>query len=145
MIQNFIRPIVICLCSFQNKILVAEDFEHFKQEVFYRPPGGGINFGERGTDAVIREFQEEFALDLTDIQYLFTLENIFEFENHPRHEIVLVYDAKLVDASLYGTILSGIEGNETLKAYWRSLHEIENDHYPLYPQGLKEKLTKMNF
>ncbi len=141
MSSNNIRPIVICLCSFENRILVIDWFDKVKREKFYRPPGGGIEFGEFGKDALIREFQEEFHLELVNIKFLFTLENIFVCDGQKGHEIVLVYDAQLRDAAHYGTILSGKEDNgETFQAYWRSLDEIRQDNRPLYPDGLAEKL-----
>ena len=141
MSPNKIRPIAICLCSFRNQILVIDWCDHVKRENFYRPPGGGIKFGEYGKDALIREFKEEFNLELMNIKFLFTLENIFVSEGQKGHEIVLVYDAQLRDSALYETNLSGMEDDgSTFKAFWRSLDEIRQENHPLYPDGLAEKL-----
>ena len=141
MSANKIRPIVICLCSFKNQILVIDWYDHVKREKFYRPPGGAIEFGEYGKDALIREFKEEFDLELMNIEFLFSLENIFVCAGKKGHEIVLVYDAQLRESALYGTILSGLEDDRSIfKAYWRSLDEIKQENRPLYPDGLAEKL-----
>lgn len=142
-----IRPIVICLCSFENKILVFKDFDSVKKEIFYRPLGGGIEFGEYGIDAIQREFQEELEVDLNNLKYLFTMENIFTLNGNRGHEIVLVYDGQLSDASLYGQELVGHEDDENntpFKAYWRSWQEISQEGYPLYPDGLSDILKEMN-
>jgi len=42
-----IRPIAICAFLRNNRILVAEGFDPVKDETFYRPLGGGIEFGNR--------------------------------------------------------------------------------------------------
>ena len=72
-----------------------------KGRLYYRPLGGTIEFGERGEEAVRREFREEIAADLADVRYLGMLENIFTYDGRRGHEIVLVYDGLLTDASLY--------------------------------------------
>ena len=58
-----------------DRILVTEFRE--KGRLYYRPIGGTIEFGERGEEAVRREFREEIAAELTEVRYLGTLENIY--------------------------------------------------------------------
>ena len=94
-----IRPIAICVCRDDQRILVTEF--RTKGRVYYRPIGGTIEFGERGEAAVRREFREEIAAELAELHYLGTLENIYTDEGRRGHEIVLVYDGRLADASLY--------------------------------------------
>lgn len=84
-----IRPLTLCLIKYQDKILVGEGFDSKKNEVFYRPLGGGIDFGETGEEALIREFHEELAADLENVKYITTLENIYTYNGDPGHEIVL--------------------------------------------------------
>ena len=64
------------------------DFDSVKKEIYYRPLGGGIEFGEYGIDAIQREFQEELGVDLNNLKYLFTMENIFTLNGNRGHEIV---------------------------------------------------------
>ena len=105
-----IRPIAICVCRDGDRILVAEGRDSKKNQVFYRPLGGMIEFGERGEETVTRELMEEIGATLTDVRYLGTLENIFVYEGRRGHEIVLVYDGKLADRSLYQNEV--IQGDE---------------------------------
>ena len=56
-----IRTIAICLFSHNGGILVAEGIDAVKGETFYRPLGGGIEFGEYGADTVAREIREEIG------------------------------------------------------------------------------------
>jgi 8-oxo-dGTP pyrophosphatase MutT (NUDIX family) len=99
--EKRIRPISICVCNDGARILVAEGRDSKKNQVFYRPLGGTIEFGERGEETVCRELMEEINATLTDVRYLGALENIFVYEGRRGHEIVLVYDGKLADRSLY--------------------------------------------
>ncbi len=68
--EEKIRPIAICVCRAGERILVAEGYDSVKEQIFYRPLGGSIEFGERGEEAVRREFQEEIGTGLDDIRYL---------------------------------------------------------------------------
>ena len=74
-----IRPIAICLFRYENKILVAEGKDPIKDQTFYRPLGGGIEFGERSEETIRREIREELNEEVTALRYLGTLENIFVF------------------------------------------------------------------
>ena len=91
-----IRPLAICIFSHGNKILVSEERDPAKGEIFYRPLGGGIEFGEHSTDTIHRELIEEIEAKVKDLVYLGTIENIFTFNGIPGHEIVQVYDGALV-------------------------------------------------
>jgi 8-oxo-dGTP pyrophosphatase MutT (NUDIX family) len=137
-----IRLIALCLCRHQNKILVMEGHDSVKGESFFRPLGGGVEFGETGAEAVAREFLEEINVDLHDVRYLATIENLFTFQGEPKHEIVLLYDGHLNDNRLYESeLIEGCEANgEPIRACWKTLDEFAMDATPLYPAGLLELL-----
>ena len=140
-----IRPLAICLFRRGQRILVAEWYDPLKREQFYRPLGGGIEFGERGDETVQRELMEEIQAEVEDIHYLFTLENIFTFNGRRGHEIVMVYDGRLKDAALYAReVIEGAEfdpfRNAPLKAVWKRLDEFVAGKDILYPDGLLENL-----
>jgi NADH pyrophosphatase NudC (nudix superfamily) len=78
--EDKVRPIAICVCRDGERILVAEYFDRKKEQTFYRPLGGTIEFGERGEEAVRRELHEEIAADLGEVRYLGMLENIYTYE-----------------------------------------------------------------
>jgi 8-oxo-dGTP pyrophosphatase MutT (NUDIX family) len=144
-VSEKIRPLAICLFRRGERILVVEGYDPLKRERFYRPLGGGIEFGERGEETVQRELLEEIQAEAQDIQYLFTLENIFTFNGGRGHEIVLVYDGRLKDENLYAREV--IEGSEydpfrqaPLKAVWMRVDELGEGREILYPDGLLEKL-----
>ena len=137
MSEEKIRPIAICVCRDGERILVAEGHDSKKGVTFYRPLGGTIEFGERGEEAVQREFREEIAADLVEVRYVGMLENIFTYEGRRGHEIVLVYDGRLTDASLYeNEVIEGDEMGERFKAVWIRLDEFGEGKPPVYPEGL---------
>jgi 8-oxo-dGTP pyrophosphatase MutT (NUDIX family) len=141
--KNRIRPLAICVFLNNNRILVAEGYDPIKQQTFYRPLGGGIEFGEASADTVRRELKEELNVEVGELRYLGTLENIFVFNGTPGHEIVMVYDGALVDSGLYEqAVIVGIEAeiNESFNAVWKSLDEFGEGKSILYPTGLLELL-----
>ena len=143
MVANSIRPTAIALLSWKDKILVFEGYDKIKGEYFYRPLGGGIDFGEYSHKTIKREIMEEIGAEICDVHYLYTLENIFICDGIPGHEIVQVFDAKLEDTSLYGKDLDAVEDNGVVfHCMWKSLEEIRAEGRPLYPDGLPEKLQE---
>ncbi|MFZ5877777.1 MAG: NUDIX hydrolase [Chloroflexota bacterium] len=143
--EEKIRPLAICLFRRGERILVMEGYDPTKRERFFRPLGGGIEFGERGWETVQRELREEIQAEAQDIRYLFTLENIFTFNGQRGHEIVLVYDGSLGDESLYEREV--IEGTEydpfcktPMRARWMRADEFGKGGAILYPIGLLERL-----
>ena len=96
-----VRPIAICVLRRGSEILVFEARDSSANGTFYRPLGGGVEFGELGAQAVVREIREEIGAEIVNVRYLATLENIFELEGAPGHEIVLVYEAEFAGSDVY--------------------------------------------
>jgi 8-oxo-dGTP pyrophosphatase MutT (NUDIX family) len=139
-----IRPIVVCVVRRDDSILVFEGYDGVKDETFYRPLGGSIEFGESAIEAVVREFREEIGADLTDLSYVGLLENIFTYEGHPGHEIVLVYEGRFASQAPYEMQeTTGVEDiGASFKVMWKPLSDFGPGGPPLYPDGLKELLGR---
>ena len=137
------RPVALAVIRRGERILVFDVPERGKGVVGFRPPGGTIEFGELGADAVVREIREELGAELVDLRYIGTLENIFEYLGRPGHELVRIYEGRFPDVALYAQpYLDGLEANgEPLRCMWKSLAEFGR-HAPLYPDGLLELLTR---
>ncbi len=74
-----------------DRIFVAECHDPVKGETFYRPLGGGIEFGEYSQDTLVREMREETGMAVEDLFYLGTIEQIFTYNGELGHEIVMLY------------------------------------------------------
>jgi ADP-ribose pyrophosphatase YjhB (NUDIX family) len=142
--KEAIRTIAICVFRNGDRILVAEGVDSVKQLSFYRPLGGMIEFGERSEETIRRELLEEINAEVSDLRYLGVLENIFVYEAERGHEIVLIYDGKFVDPTLYEkTVIFGDELGSPIRAIWVALSELGPQKPPLYPAGLVEILQNM--
>lgn len=141
-----IRPLAICVFRNHNRILVNQGYDSVKDQYFYRPLGGGIEFGEPSIETVCRELMEELhvEVDRQSLEYLGTLENIFTFNGAAGHEIILIYDGRLKDSRLYDQAeIAGKEANgEEFRAVWKDLTEFGEGKAILYPTGLLEMLTR---
>jgi ADP-ribose pyrophosphatase YjhB (NUDIX family) len=133
-----IRAMVVGVVWRGRELLVVEGYNVSNAEAFYRPLGGGIEFGEPAEEALAREFREEIESDLEDLRYLGTLENIYVYEGYPGHELVRVYEARLVTQPLYERDSWDFqtEDGSTCHAAWKPLEDFASAR--LYPNGLLE-------
>jgi ADP-ribose pyrophosphatase YjhB (NUDIX family) len=132
-----IRPIAIGIFRRAEQILVGFAYDALKAERYCRPPGGAIEFGERAADALRREMQEETHAQIDEPRLLGVLENTFELEGVPKHEIIFVFDAAFADPGLYDLdelVLHETGWDGSLK--WVSLGDCRNGTIALYPDGL---------
>lgn len=142
---NVIRPIAICVFRHDGRILAAEGYDPIKDQTFYRPLGGAIEFGESSADTITRELAEELGAAVTDLRYLGTVENIFTYNGQMGHEIVMVYDGAFADRTLYDR--AATEGAEDdglpFRAVWVRLADCRDPAAsPVYPTGLLELLAE---
>ncbi|MEN0108454.1 MAG: NUDIX hydrolase [Pseudomonas sp.] len=137
-----IRPIALCIFHHHGKILVNRFLDPHSGQTFYRPLGGGIEFGEHSREAIVREVQEELGLAISDVQLIGTLESLFTYAGKPGHEIVQVYDARFDDATVYDKPwLDGAESNgEPFRAVWCDRANFTATER-LVPDGLLELLN----
>ena len=138
-----IRAVAVAVIRRDDAILVSAVPDEHKHVTGWRPPGGGIEFGERGEQTVAREIREELGVEITGTRYIATLENIFTFLGAPGHEIVQVYEARFVDPRLYERerIEANEEGSGPFVCVWRRRESFGGDA-PLYPEGLLELLSQ---
>ena len=143
MSERRIRPISICIIEEEDKLLVFTDRDTDTGEQFYRPLGGGIEFGETGEQCIVREMREEIGAELTDVRYLGLLENIFTCDGIAGHEIVLVYRADLVNSAQYHQEPVRVDENgDTIWAWWVPLADFESGARRLVPDDLLDLLRR---
>ena len=128
-----IRPIALCLAIKNNKLLVSEGFDKVKNETFYRCLGGGIEFLEKGEEALKREFLEEINIDITVKDFLGISENIFTYQGKKAHELILFYSIDISDDN-YQEKYKVIDDHGETIAKWIDIEEFKNKNKILYPE-----------
>ena len=106
--------------------------------VFYRPPGGGIEFGERAQEAACREAVEELGHAVYAERLLGIVENLFEHNGARGHEIVFNWLLRFEDESLYAyNELPVVEMNgSTYVAHWVQPTELAVQGISFFPREL---------
>lgn len=139
-----IRAIAIAIILNQDRLLVFEGYNLETKAAYWRPLGGGIEFGERGEDALRRELHEEIGQEIANIEYIETIENLYTLDGVPGHELVRIYSARLVDERAYRQSWVIEEPGELpQQAYWKSLAELAEKPELLKPEGLWQLLTEL--
>lgn len=130
-----IRVLALGLIQNSDRIFVSQGYDAIKQQTFYRALGGGIDFGESSIDALKREFQEEIQAELTNINYLGCLENIFVYDNDIQHEFIQIYRCDFVDLKFYELEeLKFMEKKRKKKALWVPLEQFKSGELILFPE-----------
>ena len=136
--RDRIRPIAIVVFRRNDGcILAAPGFDSVKQQRFYRPLGGEIEFGERAEVAARREILEEVGAEIEKLHLISVFENIFTFLGASGHEIVFAYEATFKDAKYTQTdVVVCDEGGSAFEAHWVPLDMFVRGEAPLYPDEL---------
>ena len=122
-------------------MLVYRGRSRVEPKPYFRPLGGGIEFGERAEAALHRELMEELGVEVTDAHLLGVLENIFSNDGEIRHEIVFCYEALLLDRTLYDRNELWPSLDEGNPVSWQPLGKFLQGHASLYPEGLLDLLV----
>jgi 8-oxo-dGTP pyrophosphatase MutT (NUDIX family) len=138
MVERYPRAAALCLVRDGTRVLVQEFLDPNLPLPYYRPVGGGIEYGEHSLDAARREVLEELGVEVGELRLLTTIENIYTIAGRVGHQIAFIYEGVFVDRSLYEQPwLPGLEANgEPYRAIWMELDAFDMEHTPLYPPGL---------
>lgn len=128
-----IRPLALGLAIKNNKLLVEEGFDNTKNETFYRCLGGGIEFLEKSSDTLKREFQEEIDAQILVKDFLGISENIFTYRGKNAHELILFYSIEIPD-EYYKNEYHILDKDDSCKAKWIDIDEFKNKKKILYPE-----------
>ncbi|GAB1540707.1 NUDIX hydrolase [Scytonema sp. NUACC21] len=136
-----IRILALGLIRDGDRTFISQGYDPTNQQTFYRAMGGGVDFGETSLEALKREFQEEIQADLTNIQYLGCLENLFTFNGQPGHEIIQLYQCDFVDPKFYQLEkLEFNEGKRRKTALWVDINRFKSGELRLVPEQFLDYL-----
>lgn len=140
MTESRIRVLALALIHREHDLLAERGYDATKKEAFYRLPGGGVDFGETGADALRRELREELGVDAEVDRYVRTVENIFTHEGRPGHEVCRLYECRLLAAEPYRRDrwemreeAGGI--THVHEFMWLPLSDVRGGRAVLYPDG----------
>lgn len=138
-----IRPLALAVLIHRDHVLCARGYDEVKQQTFYRPLGGGVDFGERAEDAAIRELREEIDREVVVTELLAVTENIFTFNGAPGHEICFEYIARFAAGAEPADLAPIIcdEHGRSFTACWLPLAEVLGGVHVVYPDGLRDRLA----
>jgi len=136
-----IRPVAVGVV-FRNdreEVLLSRLHDEAADETFYRPIGGGIEFGEMSDEALVREFREELSVEVTEHELVDTLENAFTFRGEEGHEIWFLYEVEFAEE--WPRERDEFEGrepelDEAYDAVWKGREELRAE--TVYPENLVE-------
>ena len=83
-------------------------------------PGGHIEFGEKGREALVREMQEEMGVSATAGRFVNVVENSFIQHGKPHAEINLVYELSIPEAT------AAVAKEDWIDFEWRPLADLGN-------------------
>lgn len=130
-----IRPIVLVLAIKNNKLLVGEFYDNVKNQTFYRCLGGEIEFLEKSTDALKREFKEELNINIIIKDFLGVSENIFTLRGKNAHELAFLYSIEIPD-EFYKKEYHIKEVKCEYTAKWINIDEFKSKNKILYPEEI---------
>ena len=124
-----------------NKLLVHNNVN----ESHVALVGGRVKIGESSEQTLKREIMEEMGKEIEIMEYVSTIENFFEADDMPYHEIMFVYrvDFKNEEDKKIIETIHNVEGEDELRYDWIDLDKI--DEYPLKPVILKDLLKNNKY
>ena len=137
----YIRATALALVLWRDHLL-ANRYAH-ADGAYYRPLGGGINFGERARDALHRELRDEIDRSVEIVEQIGVSENIFELDGEPGHQLMFEFIVRWPDGEEPADLapMVGSEDNgEPIDAHWLPLDRVCAGDYTLYPDGLADRL-----
>jgi ADP-ribose pyrophosphatase YjhB (NUDIX family) len=143
--EGRIRVKVFCVLRRGLQLLLSFAIDPDNGVRYGRLLGGGIEPGERAEDAARREFQEEIGADLTHLQRLGVVENIFTWRGQLHHEVIFVFAAEFADRAFYAR--DSFVVNEAVcdgPAEWVDLERVLTGDVTVYPNEILPLLRGTN-
>jgi 8-oxo-dGTP pyrophosphatase MutT (NUDIX family) len=141
-----LHSVGVCLNMRSAAVFLRNDevlLFYFKAAGIWSLPGGRCNLLEDSKRTVIRECQEELAVEVKPIRLLWIIENFFDFKNEKFHEILFVHLVERVSGfDVFGQDeFYAHEAEEPMLCKWVKISEL--GQYKLLPSLFIEILKKI--
>jgi len=132
--EKKIKVKAMCLFNHEGRTLAARGRDDKKNQIFFRLIGGSVDFGEKAEEGVRREVREELGCEIENLEFVDVVENIFEYNGIPGHEVVFLYKGDLSNKALYEQEkIHIIEPYSEFDAEWVPIEDIKSGKTVLYP------------
>lgn len=129
------RAAGILLCD--GKILLQREMAGKE----FALPGGHVNFGETGAQAVVREFMEEVGQKILPERLVWVEENFWRWGDKPAHNITHYYLVRFGDSVKIPTEGSFDPIEPHLAFEWVGIEDLAN--HIIYPEFLPEEIVRL--
>ena len=131
--EQHIETIARGVCVIDGKVLLC----YPKDRSYAYLPGGHIEFGETGREALVREMKEETGLDATAGDLLGVVESQFVQKGERHCEINLIYEMKIESKSEVEVVQRTVQSLESWICFdWVDCDKI--DSVSLLPPEMKQ-------
>lgn len=138
-----IRPVALAVVRRGEELLLSKGYDPTAGTTYFRPLGGSIEFGEHSREAVVREFDEELGVELTDVEPLATLERTFTFDGEDGHELWRLYEGRIVEDWPYeeaSFTAYEADHDEEFEVCWKHPSAFADGGAVVYPESLPAML-----
>lgn len=125
-----LRAGIICVQDGQLLVIRGNGFG------FKYLPGGAVNVGGATADAAAREWKEETGLEAGPLRLVGVIENFFELDGKPWHEIGFYYEMVWLGPALTATHLAD-QADQSFE--WISFGQLPEER--VYPEAIRELLN----
>ena len=136
--QTRIRVKSLAWIEDQGELFVVQMHDKVKGDEYYRPIGGSVEFGESCEETAQREAWEELHAKIEIIGAPAVVENRFECDGEPGHEIDFLVPCRFLDQDFnLRKEHDLLEANgEHFKAFWIHIEDCLNGRLRLVPEAL---------
>jgi 8-oxo-dGTP pyrophosphatase MutT (NUDIX family) len=141
--MSSIKVKAMALFVSDGRLLVTPGFDSVKRQPYFRLLGGGVEFGERCEETLVRELMEELGAKIEVLDRMDVVQNCFDFEGRGHHEIAFIHRARFTDDDfLRRDLLPNIEPHNDEVSKWLPIAEVLNGPAPLFPSAGYPRLLK---
>ena len=129
---------VYALLEYQGKILIIN--EPFQNQLIYKFPGGGLEFGEGTRDCLIREFKEELNLEVEIGAHFYTQDFFQQNAFNAAEQILLIYYKATITAEAMEELK--VMDDDIQELIWKPITELNADEMTLAADKIVVDLYK---
>lgn len=137
--SDTIRVVALAVAIHANRAFLFEGQDPASGEVFYRPIGAAVQFGQRAMTAARRAVERDMSTEFLGARQLDVLENVYERGGETQHEICFCFAGAFADRQVYEhETVELTEGDDTVAlGGWHDIAELAAPGAPrVYPEGL---------